>query len=652
MASKFGGIPVEENEAAKPAGSRFGGVPVEEEIPLGKPPVLKQEQNPQSKGFLGELWDEVKNGPANLAKVGDAINNAVLHPYETAKAMGQPMLETAGKARDAWKSGDYKKAVREGLNTGINAVLPGVGSASSEAGDMYDRGDIAGGTGKTLGIGANLAIGAKAPQIVKSTGTAVAETITPGVKGPIGRATTADPRVAVNRSLRPVPTDPNFPKRVPETLKAIKESNAGEAPAGITDGQLDMVGATNRAIAETQGALDQWLTRAKGVRVNGDELVAATREAIPQMMWERDPAGARALVQDAQRAFGGKTYTVEQFRDFLKSENADLSAFYRKAPGVQADASVAGTPAAIQEAQTGRIREVLYKALDPEGGGAGPRTIQQKTGDLIHMRDAALRRNNAIVAEQPLTPIDRILDPIKAHLPQIMTPKAAATGLSFSEGQVGRSLPLLKKAFKAVGDDPANALPLPGEPLYPTGNTARQITAGDIITPPPADTSFVRGAQGMNQPPNPARALPPATTRFTPTPGAQGPHPATSPGGLGPTQGPTMDARSPVAPAGPSGVMDLIAVEDPLTGQIRYVPGPRRFAKGGWAGLHGEEKIIVGDGGEPELILPLSHIRKMGPQAQKHLLKGIGSHLGIGKPRRNTTLGHELGGRSRPQEKK
>jgi hypothetical protein len=79
---------------------------------------------------------------------------------------------------------------------------------------------------------------------------------------------------------------------------------------------------------------------------------------------------------------------------------------------------------------------------------------------------------------------------------------------------------------------------------------------------------------------------------------------------------------------------------------------PPRFAHGGIAGLNGPEKIIVGDGGEPELILPLSHIRMMGPQAQKHLLKGIGSHLGIGKPRRNTTLGHELGGRSRPQEKK
>ena len=43
-------------------------------------------------------------------------------------------------------------------------------------------------------------------------------------------------------------------------------------------------------------------------------------------------------------------------------------------------------------------------------------------------------------------------------------------------------------------------------------NPARALPAGPEIrlTPPPADTSFVRGPQGMNQPPNPARALPPA----------------------------------------------------------------------------------------------------------------------------------------------
>ncbi len=56
--------------------------------------------------------------------------------------------------------------------------------------------------------------------------------------------------------------------------------------------------------------------------------------------------------------------------------------------------------------------------------------------------------------------------------------------------------------------------------------------------------------------------------------------------------------------------------------------------------------MTVGDGGEPEVIVPLSHIRMMGPQGQRHLLRGIGSHLGVGGRHVARTLGSEIGGRS------
>lgn len=703
-------------------------------------------QGNESKGFLGELWNEVKSGPANLLQVGNSINQAVMHPGLAVNAMGAQIEGTAKKAKEAWQGGNKVKAVREAINTGINAVAPGLGTSSSDAGEMYDRGDYAGATGKTLGIGANVALGIKTPKIMEGVASAPQA---------VRDLTRVDPRVAINRSLRPVPNDPGFPKRVPETIKSIKQANGGATPGGITDGQLDVVGAANKAIAEHQAVLDKWLTRAKGVMVNGDEIVDATRQSIPKMMWEQDPQGARALIQQAQDAFGGKQYSVADFRDFLKTENADLSAFYRRAPGAQADAAVAGTPPGIQQAQTQRIRDVLYKALDPEGGGAGPRTIQTKTGDLIHMRDAALRRNNAIVAEQPLTPLGKVVDPMKAAVRAVLPGKATGAGIAFAEGSEGRSLPLIKRAFKAVGDEQPNALPEPGSPLYPTGNSARLLTSGDRITPPPADTSFVRGAQGMYPTgPNPARALPPASTRFAGPPGAAGAHPTTSASPLRAGSGPTLTPESPAGPpdtsyvrsvpgqravpqADPSvippgrtgSIIDMATqpaprgtgadaewwAKQPLTQpeiQARYqdlfskaenlspqrpvtVPAtgtpevvtrgvdareniarqvlggkpltqatpternvidqlvsegygsaPPRFAGGGIAGLHGPEQVTVGDGGEPEAIIPLSHIRMMGPQAQRHLLKGIGAHLGIGGRRVARTLGSEIGGRS------
>lgn len=72
-------------------------------------------------------------------------------------------------------------------------------------------------------------------------------------------------------------------------------------------------------------------------------------------------------------------------------------------------------------------------------------------------------------------------------------------------------------------------------------------------------------------------------------------------------------------------------------------PDAPRFARGGIAGRKGPETIIVGDGGEPEAIVPLSHIRAMPQPAQRHLLQGIGIHLGAGiGTKRKTTLGEEL----------
>ncbi len=721
---------------------------------------------PESKGFLGELWDEVKSGPANLSQVGHSINQAVTHPYQTAVSLGQPMMDTVHRAKEKWGKGDYVGAAADALNTGINAVVPGLGSSSSDAGEMFSRGDYAGGAGKTLGIGVNTALGVKAPQVVKGGANAVAETVTPGVKGPLGRAVTADPYVTSRRALRPVPSDPEFRGADPETFKAIRDANAGEAPTGITKGEVDLIGATNKAITEHQAVLDKWLARAKGVRVNGDELVAATRKAIPDIMWQRDPGGAQALIDDAQRAFGGKTYTVDQFRQFLKSENGDLSAFYRRAPNAQADAAVAGTPPAIQAAQTGAIRDTLYKALDPEGNGAGPRTIQNKTSQLYDIRNAALRRNNAIVAEQPPSPLEKMIDPLKKAIPGFLKKGASGTGLAYAEGSEGRSIPNLKRTFNAVGDDPRNVLPEPGSPLYPTGNPTKLLTGanvpgnrpsmqgGTMYTPPPADTSFVRGAQGMYPTgPDPNRALPPGgsgpftvgTPGMTPgrvaAGGLRGGRGVTVPDTSGDQsitgKFPVPQADSSVIPPGKTGrVIDMATqpaphgagadaewwakqpltqpeiqaryqelfnkaenlspqrpVTPPATGTPEvvtrgvdareniarqvlkgksldqatpternvidqlvsegYGSAPPRFAHGGIIQrptllVDSATKEITGTMAEqgPEAIMPLSHIRMMGPQAQRHLLKGIGVHLGIGKRHSmRPTLGMQVGGK-------
>lgn len=345
-----------------------------------------------------------------------------------------------------------------------------------------------------------------------------------GAKFPPGlSAFRADPRVAINRSLRPTPSDPRFPQRIPRTLAAIKEANPEFKPA-VENGELNVAPAATRAIESTQAALEPWLERAKGTTVSGDPIVKATIEATRGMLPSESPA-AQALIERAQRDYGHE-FTPQQLRDRLKLLNERYDAFASQAPGKQS-AALADIPDAVLKAQRDAAANTLYRHLDPEGGGESIRPIQNLTGDLMSVRDASLRRNNAIVAEQPLTPFGKFADPIKGAIRHMIPWRSPAAGLAFAEGSEGRSLPMMRRAFKAVGDEPANVLPKPEHPLYPRVRADRQLPAGPAVqmpgggSPSIPDTSGDRSWTGPRGAPPPFRQL-----ESGPTPEPQRVHPS------------------------------------------------------------------------------------------------------------------------------
>ncbi len=177
---------------------------------------------------------------------------------------------------------------------------------------------------------------------------------------------------------------------------------------------------------------------------------------------------------------------------------------------------------------------MLYKALDPTHNGDGPRFIQSKTGHLIDYRNALMNRNNAILAEQPMTPFGRVVDPIKAGVRALMPGKATGAGIAFAEGSEGRSMPMIERAFKSVANDPMYDLPLPDQPLYPRGTQQGAPLA--LPSPSPKmgpitpDASGVRSVPAMAHPPNPRLALPQ---------GGNGPFTVGSPG-MAPSQMPPL----------------------------------------------------------------------------------------------------------------
>lgn len=281
------------------------------------------------------------------------------------------------------------------------------------------------------------------------------------IKSPL----TVDPRIAVTRALRPTPSDPGFSDRLPDTMSLVRASNPGFKPS-VENGKLNLIGAANKAINVHQDALQPWLDRAAGQTISGQPIVQATEKATSGMLPSEGMSGD-ALVNRARQDY--TEFTPQQLRDRLSLLNDRLSSYYSQAPGKQS-AALADIPDAVLKAQRDAAADTLYRHLDPENEGAGPRLIQSRTGDLMDLRDAALRRNNAIVAEQPLTPFGKIVDPIKSFAHQLLPGKANA-GLAFAEGSEGRSLPLLRRAFNATdenaGINSLGTLPQPGPRMLP-----------------------------------------------------------------------------------------------------------------------------------------------------------------------------------------
>jgi hypothetical protein len=589
-----------------------------------------QSQDPQKPDFWGSLWGEIKNGPANLLGVGNAINANVSDAVHgrmprAINQMGDAIAETGRKTKEAAQQGDYLGAARHAMNTGINAVAPGLGNSSDESGDMFTRGEYGPATGKMLGMGVNTVIGLKTPQIMEG-----AANLPNTVRG----AFRADPRVAVNRGLRPTPSDSDFSARVPSSLRRIQEANGGENPAGsafgkksgVTDGQLDLIPATQKAIDAHETSFGKWMERARGVEVPGDAVVQATADAVSPVAQLEAPESVQSVLADAQRAYGGRRFTVGQLDALRRAKNAELDAFYDKATGKQIADTIAGKSPAIVKAQRDAIAEAQYRAMDPEGAGSGPRQIKASQGDLLDILNAANRRNNAIVAEQPLTPVGKVLDPVKGAIRSVIPGKATGAGIAYAEGSEGRSLPYLRKAFKSVGNEPSNALPEPGEPLYPTGDTTRQLGPPDVFTPPPADSSYVRGVDAKPAPLSENRQLPPPRSmgskrydqNFT-RPAIITPPPADTSGVRVTTGEPLRAPTSRQIPQGPSvrtpsdlsgqagDITDLVPVKNPVTGKIEYIPRPQdtkdlpHYAKGGV--IHKPTLLVDMASGKPSGVM-------------------------------------------------
>jgi hypothetical protein len=478
---------------------------------------------PPSEQPSGDSWSSLHNfiwSPNGLLRSGAQQAWQGVHelfqPGQRA-AGGADILEGAGRALAPVAIGAFPPALVAAPAATIGGIALGAGGAlaGSAAGQALAEHGGAGPQGQRL---------------ASDIGAAAGGTIAGALGSKIGSwATRLNPERAVNRIFRPTPADTDFPEVTPEAFSDLKRyggqintSLTGKPKLGAGDLRVGSE-PINTAIGNMQAGLDQWLDRARtaGVKIPGDQIVNATKQAIPDLLWTRDPQTAQSLVGEAQQAFGGKTFTPDQFRDWLKTENGTLRSFYNRAAPVQGAAEQAGTPSAIEEAQANAIRNELYQYLDPEHNGAGPREIQRRTGNLYKLRDAAERRYNSILGEKPVTPLSSLATPAIALTKLVRGYPSEALGSLLHPFQ-GPSDALITDLYRQL---PEGAdLPLPSTPVNPPGTrqlgpATSPIGVSGVIVPDIAGAAQ-RDAAALNpptapygggRPPAGPLKLPPAT---------------------------------------------------------------------------------------------------------------------------------------------
>lgn len=468
-------------------------IALQPEAAFTPPPVSSLQSEPtDKKSWLGEVGDTLASavqsaykqvaplipGTDAAAQAGQGMIEAVRHPFTAVTHYGDQNAAIEKQAEDAFKQGKYAEGFHHVLGYLANGI-PGLGSTYNDAVNqatdtskpMSER--VGGSLGTVGGAAGVLAAGAKAPEIVE------------GVKNAASAVTgafEADPDIALVKALKPTPSDSGFTDRLADARANIKAAAGKDI-----EGTEDLIQGTKAGIASHQKALNAWMmpARIRNVQVPGDPIVQATRDAIPDTLALEDPKAAASIVSQIDDAYGGKTFTVDKLRNLLKAKNAELDSFYDKATGKQQASVTSGSPQAVVKAQRDAIADSLYKALDPENDGAGPRLIQQQTGDMMDLRDAALRRRNAAMAEKPTSKAGAVGKMVAgvADLPGKLVTGEIEEGLGNLRGSFKGTIdPLIKRAFAATGDPTPLPLPTVTRPTALLGKPS-------IITPPPADTT-------------------------------------------------------------------------------------------------------------------------------------------------------------------
>ena len=403
------------------------------------------------------------------------------------------------------------------------AASPALIGPSLMAAPAATLGSLAGGVAGSAALGGGSRL-LGAPEGV-SEALGLAGGVAGGIPGArIPEAFRADPFVAATRALKPTPSAEGLPLNLRQNIAAVKKFSPGFEPAyDPATGTTNIAEGFNAARMAHHEALEPYFNRAQGYGVVPHQGILEATRGVVNGLPASERAAAQSYITKAQQDWAG--LSPREMRAQIDRYNARDASFYNKGTSGQS-AALSQAEQAIDKAQADAARDALYRHISPEDEGAGPRMIRGNAGNLHELENEALRRTGSIVAEQPLTPFGRAIEPVVAPI------KAAwgavrgnpGAGISYAANSGSRSIPLLRKAFNAVDEDYA-PLPKPASEMYPTIPPSRQLGPGPIRLPegappeaPPVprtfgNTTFTRGPESYSVA-RPRLALPEPTIKL------------------------------------------------------------------------------------------------------------------------------------------
>jgi hypothetical protein len=404
--------------------------------------------------------------------------------------------------------------VEKAISTATKAAPRVVRGLAQMTGQAAAAAPVAAAQGTDPGTAAGIAF--LAPPVIKGTvglvkgGARVVQGAAAGAKeGGLGGAIAGGfqqivplpPKSMIVRALKPRATVVgSFDKALDAALPELK---ATEGQLGRPIGNLDdLLEATKAAKQRIWSQYEELAgpARERGSQVDLSRVAEAVKRSIPSKLRLENPQRAAALEAEANAY--RRTFSLDEAERLLLETNAELEAFYSKYPQAQRHALAKDPEAAKLVAQAKELRDAIYGMLDGPGEGAAARELKRRYGALLGVEDVAYRRALVAARQQPESLSEQI-GAVRAAgeyakgafrvargdltgLGNIASAHAQRASAKFLKEQQTTDN-LIKRAFASFDGKPS---PVPMPPKRPVRG---QLGPGALVTPPPADASYVRG---------------------------------------------------------------------------------------------------------------------------------------------------------------